>query len=150
MKFGWRAVFVLAMVCGSVQAASPACSAEEANNGRVAAIEARDWEAVYDVFHRFGHCTAVPVSEAFSQSIGRLLASRWSELHDLEHFAEANRGFREFVVEHIDVTISTADLRRIVDHVETCPGYARPICREIAARSRHALRVRSSGVREPS
>lgn len=114
----------------------------------VAASAARDWETIYDVFHRFGQCTAVPVSEAFSQSIGRMLASGWSELYDLEHFAEANRTFREFVVEHIDVTISAADLRRIVGHVETCPGYARPICREIASRSRYALRLRSSGVME--
>ena len=150
MTFRWRAAFVLAMLCGSAQAASPTCSAEEASNARVAVSAAHDWETLYDLFNRFGHCTAVPVSEAFSQSIGHMLASRWSELHDLEHFAEANRGFREFVVEHIDVTISAADLRRIVDHVETCPGYARPICREIAARSRYALRVRSSGVREPS
>jgi hypothetical protein len=148
MMFRWRAAFVLAMFCGTAQAASPACSAEEASNGRVAASEARDWETLYDLFHRFGHCTAVPVSEAFSQSIGRLLASRWSELYHLEHFAEANRGFREFVVEHIDVTISASDLRRIVDHVESCPGYARPICREIASRSRYALRLRSSGVME--
>ncbi|HZE60941.1 MAG TPA: hypothetical protein VE085_10325 [Burkholderiales bacterium] len=125
-----------------------ACSTEEAVNARVAAGDVRDWETLYDVFHRFGHCTAVPVSEAFSQSIGHLLAARWSELYELEYFAEANRAFRVFVVEHIDVTISAADLRRIVDHVETCPGYARPICREIASRSRYALRLRSSGVME--
>ena len=147
MTFRWRAAFVLAMLCGSAQAAV-VCSAEEAGNARVAASEARDWETVYDLFNRFGHCTAASVAEAFSLSIGRLLASRWDELHDLEHFAEANRGFREFVVEHIDVTISTSDLQRIVDHVETCLEYARPICREISARSRYALRLRTSGTKE--
>ncbi len=138
---------ILAMLCGNAQAAA-SCTAEEMVNARVAASEARDWETLYDLFHRFGQCTAVPVSEAFSQSIGHMLAARWSELHELEYFAEANRGFRAFVVEHIDVTISVTDLRRIVDHVESCPGYARPICREIASRSRYALRLRSSGVME--
>jgi len=124
------------------------CNAEDTVNAQAAAMDARDWEALYEVFHRFGHCTGVAASQAFSQSIGRLLATRWSELYELEYFAEANRGFRDFVVEHIDVTISAPDLRRIVDHVETCPGYARPICREIASRSRYALRQRASGVRE--
>jgi len=148
MTLAWRAALVLAMLCGNAEAAS--CSSEEAGNARLAASEARDWDTLYDVFHRYGHCTAVPVSEAFSQSIGRLLASRWSELYELEYFAEANRAFREFVLEHIDVTISASDLRRIVDQVESCPGYARPICREIAARSRSALRVRSGEVTGPS
>src|SRR5437868_7121507 len=112
MTLRWRAALALAMICGSVQGAS-VCSPEEVVNARVAASAARDWETLYDVFHRFGHCTAVPVSEAFSQSIGRLLAARWEELYELEHFAEANRSFREFVVEHIDVTISAPDLGRI-------------------------------------
>ena len=140
-----RLALALALLCGDAQATA-ACSAEEAVNARVAAGAVRDWETIYDVFHRFGHCTAVPVSEAFSGSIGHLLASRWAELYDLEHFAEANPAFRAFVVEHIDVTVSVGDLRRIVDQVETCPGYARPICREISSRSRYALRLRSSGV----
>ncbi len=142
-----RVALALALLFGRAEAA-PVCSAEDVVNARAAAMDARDWEALYEIFHRFGHCTAVSASEAFSQSIGRLLASRWSELYELEHFAEANRAFRAFVVEHIDVTISVTDLRRIVDQVETCPGYARPICREIAERSRYALRLRSSGVME--
>lgn len=147
MTLPWRAVLLLAIVCGSAQAA-PACSTDEASNARAAASAARDWETMYDAFNRFGHCTALPVSAAFSQSIGRMLASRWSELYELEYFAEANPAFREFMAEHIDATIGAADLRRIVDHVETCPGYARPICRDIASRSRHALRQRASGVTE--
>lgn len=141
-----RVALAFALLSGEVEAA-PVCSAEETVNARTAARAARDWDALYEAFHRFGHCTAAIDSEAFSQSIGHLLAAGWSELHELEYLAEANHAFREFVVEHIDATISTPDLRRIVDHVETCPGHARPICREIAARSRSALRVRSSGVK---
>jgi hypothetical protein len=134
-----RLALAMAMLCGDAHAAG-ACSGEEAVNARAAAVAARDWDALYDVFHRFGHCETPAVSEAFSASIGHMLAARWNELHDLEHFAEANRGFRAFVAVHVDATIPEPDLRRMVSNASECPSHARPICREIGSRARAALR----------
>jgi len=129
---------VLALAFGE-GAAATGCSREEAVNAEKAAATVSDWEAMYDAFHRFSLCDDGGVAEGFSDSVARLLASRWEELHDLEHFAEANKAFRAFVLKHIDATASEKDLRRILEHTNECPGYARPICREIENRARAAL-----------
>jgi hypothetical protein len=133
------AALALALICGEIRAAS-ICSREESANAEAAASKARDWEAMYDAFHRFSPCDDGGVGEGFSDSVAYLLASRWEDLHDLEHFAEANRSFRGFVLKHIDATASDKDLRRILAHTSECPGHVRPICREIEARARAALR----------
>ena len=126
------------MLCAAAQAATT-CSKEEAANAERAASTVRDWEAMYDAFHRFSPCDDGGVGEGFSDSVVRLLASRWDELHDLEHFAEANRHFRAFVLKHVDATASEKDLQRILGHTKDCPGHARPICRDIENRARAAL-----------
>ena len=127
-----------AVVC-AVSEARAACSKEEMTNAESAASTVRDWEAMYDAFHRFSGCDDGAVGEGFSDSVARLLASRWDQLYELEHFAEANRHFRAFVLKHIDATASEKDLRRILGHTKECPGYARPICRDIENRARAAL-----------
>jgi len=128
---------LLALACG--QAAAAGCSREEAANAEKAAAAARDWDAMWDAFHRFSLCDDGGVGEGFSDLVAYLLASRWDDLHELEHFAEANKAFRAFVLKHIDATASEKDLRRILEHTKECPGYARPICREIENRARAAL-----------
>jgi hypothetical protein len=128
----------LAMLCGEGQAAQ-VCSMEEMASSQAGAAAARDWDAMYDAFHRFSPCDERGVAQAFSDSIGYLLSRRWSDLHDLEHFAEANRAFRAFVLKHIDATVDEKDLHRIHAYAKDCPGYARPICREIENRARAAL-----------
>lgn len=128
----------LAVLCGAGEAAQ-VCSKSEMASSQAGASAARDWDAMYDAYHRFSPCDEGGVAQAFTDSIAYLLASRWSELHDLEHFAEANRHFRAFVLKHIDATASEQDLRRILGHAKDCPGYARPICREIENRARAAL-----------
>ena len=127
------------MLCAAAGAATHVCSKEEMASAEGAAAAVRDWEAMYDTFHRFSPCDHGAVSEKFSAAMAYLLASRWDELHDLEHFAEANRAFRAFVLQHIDATASEKDLRRILAYTKECPGYARPICREIENRARAAL-----------
>jgi hypothetical protein len=128
----------LAMLCTEAVAAQ-ICSKEEMANAAAAAAAPRDWDAMYDTFHRFSPCDHDAVSEKFSASVAYLLASRWDELHELEYFAEANRSFRAFVLSHIDATASERDLRRILGHTKGCLAYARPICREIENRARAAL-----------
>ena len=132
------AALALAVMLGQAQAA-PSCSREEMANAQKAAAAARDWDTMYDTFHRFSPCDDGGVAEGFSDSVAYLLASRWEELHELEYFAEANRAFRAFVLKHIDATASEENLRRILGHTKECPGYARPICREIENRARAAL-----------
>ena len=129
----------LAMSCAEAWAAVHTCSKEEMASAEAAVAAVRDWEAMYDIFHRFSPCDEGAVAEKFSGSVAYLLARRWDELHDLEHFAEANRAFRAFVLKHIDVAASESDLRRILGHTKDCPSYARPICREIENRARAAL-----------
>ena len=128
----------LAMVVGQAEAAG--CSREESMNAEKAASAARhSWDEMYDAFHRFSLCDDGGIAEGFSDSVANLLASHWDDLHDLEHLAEANKGFRAFVLKHIDATASEKDLRRILEHTKDCPGYARPICRDIENRARAAL-----------
>lgn len=137
-----RLAFALALLVGEFEAAAQgtSCSKEEAMNAAAAASDARSWDELYDKFHRFGHCEDRRVAAGFAHSVVWLLASRWQDLHDLEHLAEANRSFRAFVMRHIDATADEPDLRRIVTRAQRCPGHARPICREIEGRARAALR----------
>ena len=128
----------LAMLCGQARAAQ-VCSMEEMASSQAGAAAARDWDAMYDAYHRFSPCDRGGVAQAFTDSIGYLLSRRWDSLYDLEHFAEANPTFRAFVLRHIDTTMDEKDLRRIHAYAKECPGYARPICREIESRARAAL-----------
>ena len=136
-----RFAFALALLVGAFDAAAQgtACSKEEATNAEAAASDARSWDALYETFHRFGHCEDGRVAAGFTHSVVWILASRWQDLHDLEHLAEANRSFRAFVLRHIDATADEPDLRRIVATASKCPGHARPICREIERQARAAL-----------
>ena len=127
-----------AVLCAAGEARA-ACSKEEMINAGTAASSVRDWEEMYDAYHRFSPCDDGAAGEGFSDSVARLLAAHWDQLHDLEHFAEANRHFRAFVLKHIDATASEKDLRRIHEHAKACLGYARPICRDIENRARAAL-----------
>jgi hypothetical protein len=103
-------------------------------------IGREELEALHDAFHRFAHCGDGAIAEGFSDSVVRLLASRWQDLHELEHLAESDRPFRAFVLRHIDATADEADLRRIIATASKCPGHARPICREIESHARAALK----------
>ena len=140
MRSGVALALTLLLTPCEGAAEGTSCSKEETTNAEAAASNARDWDALYDTFHRFGHCDDRRVAAGFAHSVVWLLVSRWQDLHDLEHLAEANRSFRAFVMRHIDATADEPDLRRIVTRAQTCPGHARPICREIAGRARAALR----------
>jgi hypothetical protein len=135
-------ILALAIMLASFDAAAQAtsCSKAEAINGETAASGARTWDALYDAFHRFGHCDDGAIAEGFSDSVVRLLASRWQDLHEFEQLSVPDRRFRAFVLRHIDSTANERDLRRIVAQSSACPSHARPVCRDIDKAARDALR----------
>ena len=108
------------------------CTSEEASRAEDAVDTLKDWNSVYRVFIRFGHCDDGAISEGYSDAVGRLLADDWGHFERLQKLCSSDKRFKRFVLKHIDETVPVDMLQRIVDNTRLhCPSNAKRLCKEI-------------------
>jgi hypothetical protein len=115
--------------------------AQAAERSALLEVRALSWPTVYDSFKRFGHCDDGSVGEKYSDSIVRLLATRWDQLSTLRRLVLSDGKFHDFVLRHIDATTDEDDLKKVaVSARARCPAVAKTLCTSIEMRTDSALR----------
>lgn len=100
------------------------------------------WKNIYHSFKRFGHCDDGAIAEGYSGSVVSMLTQRWEQLDHVSKLIAEDQKFREFVLRHIDETMSASDFHIIIENAEKrCSQTTTEFCKSIAETVR-ALRVR--------
>jgi len=108
------------------------CSTLEASQAEREADELEDWNSVYLSFKRFGHCDEGTISEKYSASVSRLLIHDWNNLDALLRLAASDKDFEQFVIRHIDETMSEDEAAQVIDNARLhCPAEAQWLCKSI-------------------
>jgi len=111
------------------------CGRKDAILAEQEASSLRSWTEVYKSYRRFRQCDDGAIGEGYSDSIVRLLSEKWSSTDQLDRLASHDRGFRSFVLHHIDELMSPSQAETIRNNAETrCPSRAGKFCKEIAVR----------------
>src|ERR1700722_18022013 len=79
----------------------------------------KDWDRVYRSFQNFAQCDGSSVAEGYSAAIAHLLTSDWQQLDLLIRLTASDKPFKDFVLRHIDNTLSEREMKGIGDNAET-------------------------------
>ena len=132
----WILVFTLAL-SSTAFAAEPAekqCTKQEAIQAESGLDSLNSWDAVYHSYRTFSHCDDGSVAEGYSDVVTRLLADDWKHFPRLVALTNTNKPFRDFVLKHIDETVSDTVRSKIADNSRSrCPKGSQSLCRSIVA-----------------
>jgi hypothetical protein len=110
------------------------CTHEEAIQAEKDTDHLRNWDQVYRSYRRFSRCDDGAIGEGYSDAITKLLANKWEDFGTLAKLAGADIGFRRFVLKHVDQTVPSDTLGKIVENAKTrCPSGQTRFCRLVVA-----------------
>jgi hypothetical protein len=126
-------LMLIAGLAGSAEATpQKLCTQAEAKEAQKDADQLSDWDSVYRSFKRYAHCDDGAIAEAYSDSVGRLLARDWKHLDALVRLT-SDPDFEEFVIRHIDETMSEDEAALVINNARLhCPPAAKRLCKSIA------------------
>lgn len=81
----------------------------------------QDWDSFHSSFERFGSCDRARIAEEFSYTISRLLAQHWGDVDVLIRLAAEDKGFKAFILRHIDENIPDEEGQLIVRNCRDHP-----------------------------
>ena len=113
---------------GGARADARACSDKEALAAEQEASTLRDWSALYRSYKKFSHCDDGGISEGYSYSVAWLLTKRWDEFGKLLELTKQSSPFEDFVVSHVNETMSQADAERLRRNLAKCPSSGKRLC----------------------
>ncbi len=136
-KLMLRIIVILIMslnLCPPVDAAQKVCAKEEAYQAEGETDNLKTWDIAYGFYKRFAHCDDGAIAEGFSDAVGRLLADDWKHFERLRELCSSDKRFKNFVLKHIDMTISVDVLQKIINNTRLrCPDSAKELCKAIEA-----------------
>jgi hypothetical protein len=126
-------LMLIAGLIGSAEATTQkVCTETEIKEAQKEADQLSDWDSVYRSFKRFANCDEGGIAEAYSDSVGRLLARDWKHVDVLVRLT-SDPAFEDFVIRHIDETMSEDEAALVINNARLhCPHGARRLCRSIA------------------
>ena len=117
--------------CSSI-AAEKSCSRDEAIKAETEVSSLPDWDSLYRAFLQFGHCDDGAIGEGYSETVGRLFANDWEHFENLRSLTMRDKRFERFVIWHIDETVPSDYLDKIIDNVnQRCPSDSKKLCKLI-------------------
>ena len=123
---------MFAVVPPSITGQSSTCSRSLAIAAEDAVDRLKTWDDFYRTFQRFSGCDDGSIAEGWNDFVARTLAQQWNRLGDLQRLADKDQRFRTFVLKHIGLSASGADLdKAALNARERCPARARTLCDEI-------------------
>lgn len=110
------------------------CSDAEEAQAEKQVDSLKTWDQLYRSYKKFApQCDDGAVAEGYSDAVGKLLAAHWDHFPRLVKLANADKGFREFVVRHVDESLSSETLAKISKNARSeCPADAKRLCGLIA------------------
>lgn len=113
-------------------AATKKCTQAEATQAEKEADSLKDWDQVYRSYERFSHCDDGAIAEGYSDSVTKLLADDWKNFNRLLVLTNRSRGFRGFVLKHIDESVPGDRLAKIANNARSeCPARGKNLCASI-------------------
>ncbi|MGE8279813.1 MAG: hypothetical protein ACN6O2_05195 [Stenotrophomonas sp.] len=113
---------------GDARADARPCSSREAFAAEQEASTLRDWDALYRSYEQFSHCDDGAISEGYSYSVAWLLTDRWEGFGRLLALAKHSSHFEDFVVSHINETMSQENAKRLLRNLAECPPSGEKLC----------------------
>jgi hypothetical protein len=100
-----------------------------------------DWATFDAYFKAYRQCDDGGIAEGSSEAVARLLADHWDSLRQLERLIHREPSLQPFVLDHINGTLDTDDLEKIVHEAgSSCPSTATSLCAKIRQAARQALK----------
>jgi hypothetical protein len=108
------------------------CPPAKAKKAEETAAAAADWSALYHAYSNYAECDDAAISEAFSDSLCRLLAAGGAGLSELAALVRKDKQFEWFVTKHIDETTPPGQLVEIERSMKyRCPKDAVRECHRV-------------------
>ena len=128
--------FFLELICCVIlicpTAFAKECSKEEAIRAETAASTLKNWDDLYGAYKTFSHCDDGAIGEGYSDTVGRLLSTKWETLSRVGQLIREDTSFEVFVLRHIDETISRERTNQILSNARTkCKRTHRKLCYQI-------------------
>jgi hypothetical protein len=116
------------------------CTEKDASLAIEASTSPNNWEAMYQVFKKFGHCDDGAMAEGYDDTVVRLLAKDWEHVDALIRLVASDNLFERFVLRHISETVPDEELNAAANNAKTaCPAGQSRLCGVIEGRARSAL-----------
>lgn len=113
---------------GDARADARPCSSRDAFAAEQEASTLKDWDALYRSYEKFSHCDDGAVSEGYSYSVAWLLTGRWEGFGRLLVLAKQSSHFEDFVVSHVNETMSQDDANRLLRNLAECSRSGEKLC----------------------
>jgi hypothetical protein len=136
---------VCALSCGVARAQLKPCSQAENLQAENEAVTLRTWDALYKSYRLYARCNNADAAEGYSESVARILVDRWETLHRFSELAVRDKGFREFVLGHVDATLDMTDVRTIrTNAIRRCPAALGELCKDLRKEAEAAIQEDAS------
>ena len=101
----------------------------------------KTWASLYRSFKKYAACDDGAVGEGYSESVAQLLWKDWKDFGEFEKLASSDKKFQDFVLRHIDPTLTPDELHGIEGNARTrCNAQGKSLCKEIQNQAEDALR----------
>jgi hypothetical protein len=112
----------------------------KAENQVIQGTEPKSWGSLYHLFRQFGDCDDGAIGEGFSEDVAQLFSKQWAHLDTLGRLTASDKAFEQFVLRHIDATLSDDELKTIANNSKLhCPTGQKRFCQLVQARVQSSL-----------
>jgi hypothetical protein len=130
---------IVGILANSVRASTKQ-DCEKAEKQVIQGTEPKNWDNLYRLFKQFGDCDDGEIGEGFSEDVAQLFSKHWAHLDTLRRLSASDRAFEQFVLRHIDATLSDDELKTIANNSKLhCPSGEKRLCRLVQARVQSSL-----------
>jgi hypothetical protein len=130
---------IVGILANSVRA-STRQDCEKAEKQIIQGNEPKSWDNLYHLFKQFGDCDDGSIGEGFSEDVAKLFSKHWVQLDTLSRLSALNGAFEQFVLRHIDATLSDDELKTIASNAKLhCPSGEKRLCRLVQSRVQSSL-----------
>jgi len=108
------------------------CSTADAKRADSEVYGLHSWDALFKWYRAYRQCDDGGIAEGVSEAVARNLVDRWGTLPQFAKLATTTPGFRRFVIQHVDETLDSRDLKKIYANAATrCPTGLRAFCDDL-------------------
>jgi hypothetical protein len=130
MTMGLLAAFFVLSDAG--YAAEHSCSAAEAQRAESEVDGLHSWDTLFKWYTAYSQCDGGGIAEGISEVVARNLVDRWETFPRFVQLAKQTPGFRRFVIQHVDETLDSTDLKTIhVNAAARCPVKLNVFCEDL-------------------
>ena len=134
------AISMLAGILATSMRAGTGQDCGKAEKRELQGNEPKDCDSLYRLFKQFGDCDDGAIGEGFSEDVAQLFSKQWAHLDTLSRLTASDKAFEQFVLRHVDATLSDDELKAIANNSKLhCPSAQKRFCRLVQARVQSSL-----------